>query len=98
MKAKDDPWAAYGGIGGELVALLKKDLEETKCCGLIVLPGTFTRLAIARLINEAVLAARKKAFLGAAKKCESKGMFRASPACRLLATEFRKLAEETPDA
>lgn len=52
-KKKPDFWAAYGGLGGELVALLKKDLDECKC-GRVVLPGTFTRLAIARLINEAI--------------------------------------------
>jgi hypothetical protein len=61
------PEAVYGGVGGALVASWKKDLKETKCCGLVVLPGVNTRLYMARKINEAIRRARRDALLDAAK-------------------------------
>ena len=57
--------------GSKLVAKLKAELVETKCCGLIVLPGLFTRLYIARKIDELVQRTKREALLEAAADIET---------------------------
>jgi hypothetical protein len=96
-EVKPDPFGpawhqAYGDVGGALVASWKRDISETKCCGLITHSGMFTRLYMARTINEAVRRAQKQALEEAAKSFDEGPPYLQHPGN--VATRLRSLARK----